>query len=527
MQRSIKPGQDERDSLTTGSGSNGTSSSNSSSSTSSSGAADSDRDTPDDSASRSQDEVANFRNFDLRGYSTESIVSTRDRLQVVYVLVSLFSTLFSRQSHVTQMMRDNDIAFDPTRDAASGYTVSPIFYINTRKLQEITEPIFFPAKSSATQVTRARGGPLHNAEAKWLSLFYQAELELEQEKKLSQSPKNSASIVRLRRHILPWECFLADSAYSAIYNFMATEIFLMEHNDAGTNEFESAISEIVLLFAQHNLKKFKKADETCAISQEETQTLRHYLAEEFSVFLLLAAHNSLQSLRHSYKDAGVNIAVSITETTVIQPVLVYPVSAGGELSEKTFSLFLKIQDHYIAQCSIPQSSLPRITTPLQIADSLVSSNNQQQRQNFAASAASSFLSHDSLQHSRTTYVPIPASNHTRYFKLPDVSCITEKIIDMILNHKETGDEDVELSYRNRIKCNVSVTGKLNGEVISESSDPETQIKALRDRINSAVNSTWETGIDEKRKFIFRGYRFELKASSLQTEQLVEHAPGHK
>lgn len=468
-------------------------------------------------------EVPNFRVFDGMVYSSPLGDGGAISPRVVYGLVSLFTSSFSKESNVKHMVQKTDLFF------SNDSTVTPIFYINTRKLQEITEPVLFPVSSAAAAAKRTNTGPLYNAERKWLSHFDVAERA------------QHAAGVRIQRHILQWDALLRDVSYVPIHTFVRN-LFFKELRSA-PSQFEDSISKVVFLFAQHNADKFKKGGDEFFLSEDENKCLREYLAQEFSIFLVLASLNTMQLLKEAYTGVGVNIPVSISETTPVQPVLTYPISASGELAEKTFRLFLEIQAHYIAASQL--RALPSITSPLVIVDSLIS--NKPKAHLSAASPSPKVVSvasvsltrqeakeeerPSSLQSSRgsshgssseVAYVfgSLSAAQSSAHFKLSEVDRITTKIMDMILTHQQTGEEDVELAHKNGITCDISVKERVPEPGPVSEVDRKKQEDALRDRIRGAVQSTWESGIAEKRTFTFSGYRFKLKTSKPDLEPVA-------
>lgn len=465
--------------------------------------------------------VPNFRVFNEDGYGSSVGVEHSSLPFVVYALVSLFTSSFSKDFNVKHMVQQTDAFF------SDQCTVTPMFYINTRTLQEITEPVLFPVTSQAAKVRRINSGPLYNAERRWLGHFEAAERSQYQAE------------ISIVRHILPWSVFLRESGpYASIYTFIR-KLFFRE--EGFSSQFYDDISEVVSLFVEHNVKKFKKNSGEVTISESDVQLLHEYLAQEFSVFLVLASLNTMQLLKETYTDTGANISVSISEHTPVQPILTYPISAAGELAEKTFDLFVRIQTYYITECQ--RQNLPRIETPLIIVDSLISNYNKAQLETSLPSSEAASVNPISptqestgtelssllpdgrelsptgieatalLNYSGATQAPV-------YFKRSEVERITNKIMGIILNHQNTGEGGLKLTHKKGITFDISVKDKVENAGLPTAEKPKSQAKALREKINRYIESILESGAEVNYSFIFSGYRFTFQASNPSSEAAV-------
>jgi hypothetical protein len=440
---------------------------------------------------------------------------------VAYALASLFNSAFVNEASVLHMVSETDRVF------ANKTTVAPTFYINSRKLQEVTEQIMFPANDEKTKVLRKRQGPLYTAEKRFLDCFQQAELAQQ---------KNGVDV---RRHILQWGDFLEKDSYPPILAFVEAILLpekesVLSRDDAiNSVNIEDEINDVITLFSKHNMKKFRKETDVngFCVSPEENETLRRYLVQEFSVLIMLASFDTLQLIKNAYVDARVNIAVSISEKSPIQPVLAYPISASSDqLAERTFSLFLSIQKEYVANCT--RLNLPTVTRPLVIVDSLVPSKISAKKGKILAAAPTIFVSNSrndalSLDGSRSTQEnnlkvhPITTTD-VAMFVAPggregisydtSVANITEAILELIKEHRSTKEKSAEIGYKNGITCTI--------KILSENSPKETVIdleqqeKALYNRIYKSAYRASKSQMTDKREFEYAGclFSYETKPS---------------
>lgn len=460
-------------------------------------------------------DTPNFRVFsgEAVGYSAP-VRGTPELPLAVYAMVSIFNSAFVNFEPVLHMVRETDRAF------ACDTTITPIFYLNSRKLQEVTEAAMFKVPEGSTR--RKNSGPLHNAETKWLDKFEKAE-----------SAQRDAG-VNVNRHLLAWDDLLGLPTYPPIYSFVQAILLpgeVAEFQDDLISEaieceaLSEQIEAVVNTFVAHNAQKFQKTvvSGTGEVisgtpSQEDYKALRQYLAQEFSVFLGLACLSTLQLMKRAYTKAHVNIAVSISEESPVQPILTYPISASTDgLAAKTFDLFLKIQKLYIAHCE--RLGLPHLTQPLLVVDTRIPDKEyvKKSKPQVEENVTSSYVVHAAMKQAiapKKTKDEPPLSNHRNslHGAPKNYQSIAEMILQSIENSKESGADEVAV-YKNGVTCCVQVI---------KPSDKKSDRSGVLEMIRGAVENGIKVITDDPTvtcavNFHFNNYFYKLVTKKTDSE----------
>lgn len=435
----------------------------------------------------------NFRTFDQGGYSSSSITEeVTGRQSVVYSMISIFNSLFSRYESVEHMMRQTVIFF------SNPAALTPIFYLNSSELQRITEDWMFP------HLSQTRSDPIKNAEKKWIDKFQKSEAELQREGQL------------FSHQILAWKKILTLSGYNEIHKFVSAlllpqvilaELFpqaqptLLQSLSTDIASLAPQTQEVVQNFIEHNTKNNKKPSESTI-----DLSLYLYLAQEFSVFLMLAKLDTLQLIQEAF---SLSLPISISGEHRVRPILTYPISAAKDrLAEKTLSAFLKVQEIYHQYYE--QLELPLITEKLILVDSLVPrevlAKKERNRSNQQSVAVVPLESEKIL--STKSLSPLSSCRsltfHNQEEQIHPAVKIYKKFID---NHSKT----LKVSYRNGVTCDIAVSNE------DQNDSPEATEEQVLDMIESAIQSVLnDETMSIEVTFCYKANLYKLSAqSSLQ------------
>lgn len=468
--------------------------------------------------------LPNFRVFNQDGYSSSSVTESSNADPfAVYVMTSIFNGLFSRLEPVKYMMEQTE---ELLQHSAGGL---PIFYINSAELQRITQASMFP------DLENKKSDPIKNAEKKWLDKFQRSETMLKKEGK------------PFSHHILAWKSILSLPDYDAVYKFVSmlvvpgigpevypdSEPALREEIAVQIASLSFYTEQAVRTFAEHNIKRLKKEDKPVFCSEEIAPdlSLYHYLAAEFSAFLMLAKLNTLQSIQRAF---SLTLPISINGEDRVKPVFSYPISAAKDgLAEKTLLDFLKVQElyHQYAQ----QLGLPFIGEKLTLIDSIVPGGLCRKKENHASRSPSpsdekkdadqnegkglsmkddhhsleekNLLNQDVTPKSGDRFMLTSSSSST--FHHPNISeKIAGRIFQLFLKqHESSGSTSLKISYKNGITCDIVFLDKVSGAVSSV--NKEGVLRMIEDAVVSVLDDDNDVLIEVS--FHFQSCSYKLTA----------------
>lgn len=472
--------------------------------------------------------VHNFRVFDQNGYSPIPITEESvDRQLVIYSMISIFNGLFSHLESVQYMMEQTDTLL------SNSAVDLPIFFINSAELQRITQAWMFP------HLDQKKSDPIKNAEKKWLDKFQRSETALRKEGK------------SFLHQILAWKSILGIPDYDAIYRFVKILLVPAErleasYPDASSTLREQITSDIALLsphtleavrtFAKHNAKRLQKeTKDQSALDSEETDidpSLYDYLATAFSVFLILAKLDTLQSIQEAF---SLTFPISINSEHPVMPVLSYPISAAKDgLAEKTLSTFLKVQELY---CKYSQQlGLPFIREKLTLIDSIVpkygkkeknpsrspsppdekctermQSNHTSDTHDSRMKLPSVMPAQNELNHQSTL---LTSSSYSTFYYQNMSSKIAQKIFNLFVKqHESNGSTSLRISYKNGITCDIVLLNEVSS-IASRANEEEVR-KMIGEAVTSVLDDEGDVSIEIT--FRFQSYSYRLIAERTKLE----------
>lgn len=499
----------------------------------------------------------NFQVFSPDGSESSyqpPIVKAEAPLQpVIYVLVSIMNSLFTYPPSVEYMVTETEKAY--------GDSLIPIIYICADTLQNITKNPLFGEKEGIIENTR---GKWFNQYAKAVDTLKTAEHEPNHQvlywDSLTAAPEYLHPKTFTHAILQPDPTL---ESLRKIYPTASNEVLENLIRDTQEAKISENVLSIANGFSSKNLSKLKKQaqktevreapyraateqviqqlkqlnvlpesttninEKSLKLQQKETElklATYRYLAEEYAVFLLLAFLQNTSDIREKFHLAPDSFK---TEVTTIQPLLSYPISTSQGGAELTFILFKTIEALYHKYCE--SLDLLPISQTLTLIDSVVpdqyhkrymkihpdsSKNNSAQFESGRSSPSSGTNSVVGIQplpiaqNNLTTTKNYSNGTLSNLFSPPfDPDKITQKIIKLLDEHVETGEEKTTITYKNGVTCIVSVVDSIDKDYTSDSKADAQCLEKLTEHIKAAVLHAKTERWEETFIFAYKGYRF--------------------